>query len=211
MWVAIYNDAGSGGTVRVEEFRKRADVATAVSQFENDYTPPETGYAGIDAGWTAYVDPPNYQEWHVDRDVTPRVLVAVNMPLTLVFQGSRSVTEATITTTTPVIVDGLLSRLSTWFDDPAAAVGSVTGEIKVVGGDCSIRIMMGDGGLGNPVTPLSADYVQSDTAGNWVPFTIISNADPVLILQRYFIEAEMSIVATSAEIRYSSFSIFGKG
>jgi hypothetical protein len=211
MWVAIYNDAGSGGTVRVEEFRKRADVATAVWQFENDYAPPETGYAGIDTGWTAYVDPPKYQEWHVDRDVTPRVIVGIDMPLILVFQGSRSVTEATIMTTTPVIVDGLRSRLSTWFEDPSAAVGSVTGEIKVSGGDCSIRLMMGDGGLGNPVTPLSADYVQSDTAGNWVPFTVLSNTEPILTLQRYFIEAEMSVAATSAEIRYSSFSIFGKG
>ena len=87
MWVAIYNDAGSGGTVRVEEFRKRADVATAVSGFENDYTPPETGYAGIDAGWTVYVDPPNYQEWHVDRDLPPPVIVAGDGARTRVFYG----------------------------------------------------------------------------------------------------------------------------
>ena len=77
MWVAIYNNAGAGGTVRVEEFRKRADVSTAVSQFENDYTPPATGYAGIDSGWSEYTDPPNHQEWHVDRDAAPDpVLVA---------------------------------------------------------------------------------------------------------------------------------------
>lgn len=211
MWVAIYNDAGSGGTVRVEEFRKRADVATAVSQFENDYTPPETGYAGIDAGWTAYVDPPKYQEWHVDRDVTPRVLVGVNMPLTLVFQGSRSVTEATITTTTPVTVDGLRSRVSTWVDDPSDALGSVTGEIQVTGGDCKLRIMMGDDETGNPIVPLSDYLVHPDTAGAWVSFTLISNVDPVLALQRYFLEAEMVSPATSAEIRYASFSIFSKG
>ena len=69
-------------------------MSTAVSQFENDYTPPATGYAGIDVGWSAYTDPPNHQEWHVDRDATPDpVLVAVDVPLVLVFQGSRSVTE----------------------------------------------------------------------------------------------------------------------
>ena len=78
MWVAIYNNAGSGGTVRVEEFRKRADVATAVSQFENDSTP---GYAGIDTGWAASVDPPANQEWYIDRDASPDpVLIAVSTP-----------------------------------------------------------------------------------------------------------------------------------
>ncbi|NRA75122.1 MAG: hypothetical protein HRU16_04205 [Planctomycetes bacterium] len=212
MWVAIYNDAGAGGTVRVEEFRKRADVATAVSQFQDDYTPPKTGYAGIDVGWTAYVDPPKHQEWHVDRDAVPDpVLIAVDKPLTLVFKGSRSVTEATITTTTPVTVDGLRSRVSTWVDDPSDALGSVTGEIQVTGGDCKLRIMMGDDETGNPIVPLSDYLVHPDTAGDWVSFTLLSNVDPVLALQRYFLEAEMVSPATSAEIRYASFSIFSKG
>lgn len=212
MWVAIYNNAGAGGTVRVEEFRKRADVSTAVSQFENDYTPPATGYAGIDSGWSEYTDPPNHQEWHVDRDASPDpVLVAVDVPLTLVFLGSRSVTEATITATTPVTVDGLRSRVSTWVDDPSDALGSVTGEIQVTGGDCKLRIMMGDDEPGNPIVPLSDYLVHPDTGGAWVSFTLISNVDPVLALQRYFLEAEMVSAATSAEIRYSSFSIFSKG
>ena len=211
MWVAIYNDAGSGGTVRIEEFRKRDDVATAVSQFQNDYTPPATEYAGIDVGWTAYVDAPPHHEWHVDRDATPLVMVAVPVPMQLVFKASRFVTEATITGTTTVILDGLRSRLSTWFDDPSEAIGSLTGEIRVSGGDCSMRIMMGDDEPGNPITPLSADFVQSDTAGAWVPFTMLSGSDPTLDLQRYFVEGENSDAAASAEIRYASFSIFAKG
>jgi len=212
MWVAIYNDAGAGGTVRVEEFRKRADVATAVTQFENEHAVPVTGYAGIDTAWTAYVDAANHKQWHVDRDAVPDpVLVEVDKPLTFVFQASRFVTEATLTTTTTVVLDGLRSRLLTWFDDPADAVGSVTGEIKVAGGDCNLRLMMGDDEPGNPTVPLSADFVQPDTAGVWVPFTMISNTDPVLDLQRYFVEGEMVTAATSAEIRYASFSIFSKG
>ncbi len=212
MWVAIYNDAGSGGTVRVEEFRKRVDVATAVSEFHAEHTVPRTGYAGIDVGWTGYVDPGKHKEWHVDRDAVPDpVLVAVDRPLVLVFQGSRSVTEATITETTPVTVDGLRSRISTWADDPSDVLGSVTGEIRVQGGDCKARIMMGDDKPGNPIVPLSDYLVHPDTGGAWVPFTLISNADPVLALQRYFLEAEMADAATSAEIRYASFSIFFKG
>ncbi len=212
MWVAIYNNAGAGGTVRVEEFRLRADVATAVAQYQGDYAPPATGYAGIDAGWTAYTGPPNHQEWHVDRDATPDpVLVAVDMPLVLVFQGSRSVTEATITDTAPIIVDGLRSRISTWVDDPSDALGSVTGEIQVTGGDCKLRIMMGDDGPGNPIVPLSDYLVHPDTGGAWHTFTLISNIDPALSLQRYFLEAEMVDPETSAGIRYASFSIFSKG
>jgi len=212
MWVAIYNDAGAGGTVRVEEFRLRADVATAVSQYQNGYSPPAAGYAGIDAGWTAYTGPPNHQEWHVDRDALPDpVLVAVDMPLVLVFQGSRSVTEATITDTSPVIVDGLRSRISTWVDDPSDALGSVTGEIQVTGGDCKLRIMMGDDDPGNPIVPLSDYLVHPDTAGAWHTFTLISNTNPSLSLQRYFLEAEMVDPETSAGIRYASFSIFSKG
>jgi len=212
MWVAIYNNAGSGGTVRVEEFRKRADVSTAVSQFENDYTPPATGYAGLDVGWSAYTDPPNHQEWHVDRDASPDpVLVAASIPMQLVFKASRFVTEAAIVGTTTVILDGLRSRLATWFDDPSEAIGSLTGEIKVSGGSCSMRIMMGDDEPGNPIAPLSADFVQPDTAGAWVPFTMISGTDPTLDLQRYFVEGETSDAAAFAEIRYASFSIFAKG
>ncbi len=211
MWIGIYNDAGSGGTVRIEEFRRRDDVATAVSQFQNDYTPPESGYAGIDVGWTAYVDAGNHKEWHVDRDAVPDpVLVEVDMPLSLVFQGSRSVTEATIAGTAPVTIDGLRSRLSTWFDDPSDAVGTVTGEIKVAGGDCAVRIKMGDGEPGNPLVALSPDLVTPDTAGEWAPFTLISNADPTLALQRYFVEAEMSVPGATALVRYASFSIFAR-
>ncbi len=211
MWVAIYNNTGSGGTVRIEEFRKRDDVATAVSQFQNDYTPPATEYAGIDVGWTAYVDAPPHHEWHVDRDATPLVMVAVPMPMELVFKASRFVTEATLLGTTTAILDGLRSRLSTWFDDPSSAIGSLTGEIQVTGGDCTLRIMMGDDEPSNPITPLSANFVQSDTAGAWVPFTMLSNVDPILNLQRYFVEGEMSTAAASAEIRYASFSVFAKG
>ena len=211
MWVAIYNNAGSGGTVRIEEFRKRDDVATAVSQFQNDYTPPATEYAGIDVGWTAYADAPQHHEWHVDRDAAPPVMVAVPVPMQLVFKASRFVTEATIMGTTTVILDGLRSRLSTWFEDPSEAIGSLTGEIQVTGGDCSLRIMMGDDEPGNPIAPLSADFVQADTAGAWVPFTMISGTDPTLDLQRYFVEGETSDAAAFAEIRYASFSIFAKG
>ena len=58
--------------------------------------------------------------------------------------------------------------------------------------------------------PLSADFVQNHTGGTWVPFTMLSNVDPVLNLQRYFVEGEMSDPAASAEIRYASFSVFGK-
>ncbi|MCH7554930.1 MAG: hypothetical protein IIC08_02900 [Proteobacteria bacterium] len=81
----------------------------------------------------------------------------------LVFKASRFVTEATIMGTTTVILDGLRSRLSTWFDDPSEAIGSLTGEIRVSGGDCSMRIMMGDDEPGNPIVPLSVDFVQPDT------------------------------------------------
>jgi hypothetical protein len=211
MWVAIYNDTGAGGTVRVEEFRQRNDVATAVSQFQNDYTPPATQYAGIDVGWAAYADAPPHHEWHVDRDAVPLAMVAVPVPMQLVFKASRFVTEAAIMGTTTVILDGLRSRLATWFGDPAEAIGSLTGEIKVGGGSCSMRIMMGDDGPGNPIVPLSVDFVQPDTSGAWVPFTMISGTNPTLDLQRYFVEGETSDAAAFAEIRYASFSIFAKG
>jgi hypothetical protein len=211
MWVAIYNDTGAGGTVRVEEFRQRTDVATAVSQFQNDYTPPATEYAGINVGWTAYADAPPHHEWHVDRDAVPLAMVAVPVPMQLVFKASRFVTEAAIMGTTTVILDGLRSRLATWFGDPSEAIGSLTGEIKVGGGSCSLRIMMGDDGPGNPIVPLSVDFVQPDTAGAWVPFTMISGTNPTLDLQRYFVEGETSDAAAFAEIRYASFSIFAKG
>lgn len=206
MWVAIYNDAGSGGTVRVEEFRERADVVTAVSQFENEHMPPVTGYAGIDAGWSAYVGSASQKEWHVDRDAVPGpALIAVSQFPNITFQAALAIPESTILSTSWEVMGGVVSETGLFVENVSDAVGSVTGYVRVDGGKFIIRLSKSE-----LLVPISDEYVHLDTAGEWEFFQFFTNADPDLSRQVYTLEGMLADGAASAEIRFGSVSILRK-
>jgi len=204
MIVAIYPTGA--GLVPYTEFRVAVDVATALAEFVAEYTPPATGYAGLDTGWAAVQDAGFHMVWNVDRDADPDpVLLAVAEVPDLIFVAAISLSEATVLSTAWETIDGVVSRIGGFVDVANDAVGGISGYVKVDGGSFKMRLCKGE-----PSVPISAEYVHVDTGGVWEFFQFNSNADPDLVRQVYTVEGALVGVATSASVRFGSLSILKK-
>jgi len=202
--VAIYQVGA--GLAPVEEYRSAVDVAAAVAAFVSEHSPPLTGYTGLDTGWSVYQDPGNRKVWNVDRDAV--ALVIVDEVPALVFVGGVSIVSLPAVAVTSISwapVGGVVTSVNRLVDDSLDAVGNVTGQVKVAGGSLLIRLSKGD-----PASPISAEYSHSDTAGLWQPFGLLSDQPPDPLTQIYVVEAKLSASSVTAEVRYTTLSIFDK-
>lgn len=204
MIVAIF--ASGVGLTPAEEFREAVDVSTAVTAFQDEHTPPATGFEGLDTGWSVKQDAGEHMVWYVDRDAAPGpALLAVAEVPGLVFVAAIALSGATVLSAAWETVDGVVSQIGAFVDDAGDAVGSVSGYVKVDGGSFRMRLCKAE-----PPTPISAEYVHADTGGAWEFFQFISDGDPDLARQVYTVEGALVGGATSAEVRYSSLSVLKK-
>jgi len=202
MWVAIYI-SGAGGIVRVEEFRKRPDISTAVWQFENEYTPPATGYAGIDVGWTSYTDPPDGMVWGIDTDQPVHALVPMASGEEMEFEASSKMSDRSVVSDQDwEDIDGIVTSVPGITLQWLRARGRAIGQVKVSGSGFEMRIVRGD-----PAIQMHAQaYTHSDTAGGWQIFVFDTDEPPVDSLTIYRLQARLN-GAASASVRFGNLSI----
>ena len=204
MIVAIFSSGV--GLTPVEEFRAGANVSAVVDAFQNERTPPATGFDGLDTGWDVKQDAGEHLVWYVDRNAAPGpALLAVPEVPGLTFSAAISLSNTTVLATTWGLIDGVVSQVGGFVDDASDAVGSVSGYVKVDGGSFKMRLCKGE-----PCTPISDEYIHGDTGGVWEFFRFFSNVDPDLARQVYTVEGALIAPATSAEFRFGSLSILTK-